>query len=216
MAKSVTTQSPLAIIDAKIASIKTRGIQLRRDCHETLVMIMDHYAAHGDYTRLKLLTDAIKGALGASMSQAANQWVSEFVPSLKWDKEIGGFAHLKGVKVEIINVVNRPMPAKGDAPATTFTGNARDLPFYELERPVNQTPFDLNMAIVQLIGRAKRESDKAIEAGKEPSFPAEQLEMLEKAVIKPKTEGEVTPIKVTAGAKPSKKNQEEVPAVKAA
>jgi hypothetical protein len=210
MAKAVTTKSPLAIIDAKIASIKTRGLQLRKDCHETLVMIMDHYIEHGDFTRLPMLTDAIKSALGSSLSQAANQWVSEFVPSLKWEKTVGAFEHVKGVKKEIRDLENYKVTAKGDGPANVFTGNARDLPFYELERVAKQEPFDLQKAILSLVGRAEREYEKAIKEHTEAPVNSAQIAAL-------KSLGEhIAEYKPEDGKAEETQSEEQVEAVKAA
>lgn len=147
-------------IDASIKSIAKRGKALRDDSHKTLVGIIDHYIEHGDKTRLKVLVDTIKSALGGSLAQAANQWVSNYVPSLKWNDTDKDFEHLKNVKKEVLDVEYRSTDG-----SFTFSGNARGLPFFKLERPVNVAPFDLKARVLMLIKQAENTREKQIKEG---------------------------------------------------
>jgi hypothetical protein len=185
MADKKTNTSPLAVIDGKIASIKTRGVQLRKDAHECLVLIIDHYIAHGDFTRLmdnggNDLITAIKSSLGNSIAQAAVQWVHEFVPSLKWNDTLRKFENVKGVTKEIIDVENYVLKSNGgpDGVDRKFTGNARDLPFFELERQTKVAPFDFMKSLQQFIARAERERDAALKANQPVPVNRAQLDAL--------------------------------------
>lgn len=187
MAKKVETTSPsaLSVIDGKISSIKKRGMELKKDCHECLVMIMDHYIAHGDFTRLmengdNNLVSAVKTALGNSVAQALVQWVHEFVPSLRWNDTLRKFENVKGVKKEIKDVENYVLKSSDNSVGVnrTFTGNARDLAFYELERPTNIQPFDFMKGLQQFITRAEKARDEALKNGKEAPVNRAQIDAL--------------------------------------
>lgn len=142
-------------IDASIKSIATRGKKLREDAHKTLVGVMEHYQEHGDYTRLKTLTEVVGKALGKSIEQALNQWVAEGVPSLKWDDEAKGFVHIKGCEVTFNTIEKKDKDGK-----VVFSGDVREYPFYNMEKPQSVKPFNIYESIDTLIKRA----EKAVEA----------------------------------------------------
>lgn len=148
-------KTDLKTIDNMIASITKRGKALRNDCHSCLVAILEHHIEHGDYTRLPKLLEAVKGSLGSSLSAAMIDWTARFYTGLAFDQEDKEFKHVKG-KGEIRDVTAEDrVRIKGADENQYFIGNARDLPFYELEREVKQQPFDLTAAIVQLVKRAE-------------------------------------------------------------
>lgn len=173
MAKT-TALSTVQIIDAKIASITKRGAALRADCQSCLVMIIDHAGEHGDYDRLPKLFEAIKGALGSSMSQAAINWVNQFVDNLKWSDEERKFVKIPKAKIAIKDVENYNIP--GDE--KPFTGNARHINFWQLERQVAQKPFNLQEAIKLVLVRAERERDKQLKETGHSSVTKAQVEAL--------------------------------------
>lgn len=181
MAKN--TLSGLALIDANIASIVKRGSALRKDCQTTLVLIVDHTISTGDYTRLPKLADAVKGALGGSMSAALIQWVETYTTFLRFDKEAstGGkvaFKLLKGVEKKVIKlekaVTSRTLTSATDTSKKhqyPVGMDARELPFWEVERDVPQEPVDFGKQFHDMIVRTV----KQLQAQNEPNFTGRKL-----------------------------------------
>jgi hypothetical protein len=171
-------------IDKAIEGIVTRGQSLRTHCHDTLVMVMDHYigAGNGDTTKIKPLLDAVKNSLGSSLSAAMVQWIALSMPSLTWVKDKQMFAHIKGAKREYktLERVKQRSKMPGTADAMYFTGEPRDLPFYELEKEANQNPFDLKARIEALIKSAEAEYNKRLKAGDKPTFSHAAIDELAK------------------------------------
>lgn len=184
-AKNASTPSALEIIDRNITAITKKGKALRLECHQTLVLIIDHYIEHGDFTRLPRLEKAIAGALGSSISAAMNTWVARFVPSLKWNDDKKEFENVKGVKKEVLSVPeDKPIKMLSttgpDDKPQMFFGDARKLPFFELERPVRQTPFDFDKALIQLIKRAEQRAEKPQDGD---NVSKDHILMLKKAAL---------------------------------
>lgn len=146
-------------IEAMIKSISVRGKKLRIDAHECLVAVCEHHREHGDYTLLPKLLEAVKGSLGSSLSAAMIDWVHRFYTGLKFDKdngkvEMGYFVHVgKGKIIDVTPEMKVKFKASNDG--EFFIGNAKDFPFYELERETKQQPFDLQAAIIQLVKKAE-------------------------------------------------------------
>lgn len=162
--KNNGNKSALEVIDSRIKAIETKGKALRNDCHNTLVMVIDHYIAHGDMTRLAPLTAAVRNALGNSMSAAMNLWVARFVPSLVWDKDDGAFKHDKSKEKTVLSVPeDKPIlskTAKGpDGKPARLFGDARQIVFWELQPETKQDPFDFGKTLHDLLFRAKKALD---------------------------------------------------------
>lgn len=176
----------LAQIDKSIASIAKRGKQLRNDAHETLVQIIEHYIAHGDYTRLPALIGAVKGSLGGSISQSIYTWVDQYVTGLKFDEnamkmhkeahkadpskpDLLGFVSLPKVDKSIKENVEVTEKVNGKDKKVIYD-SAREIPFFTLERNVAQKPFNLLEAFNALLKRA----EKALETNNDPDFTGER------------------------------------------
>lgn len=164
----------LAQIDAAIASIAKRGVALRVDSHKCLVAVIDHYIAHGDFTRLPKLLIAIKTSLGGSIAQSAAEWVQRYVTSLGWSEDAAkdqkkaakdhakpeldclGFFHIPKVEKKIKENVQRTIEdAKGRKVVVTVE-SAREIPYYELERDVPIKPIDLIASLQAVLKRAQK------------------------------------------------------------
>lgn len=181
MAKNVL--SGLALIDANIASIVKRGSALRKDCHSTLILIVEHAIKTGDYTRLPKLAKAVKGALGGSMSAAIVQWTETYTSFLRYDKEnsTGGeiaFMLIKGTEKLILPlpkaVQSRTLTSATDTSKKHIYPvgmDARELPFWEVERDVPQEPVDFGKQFHDMIVRTV----KALQAQNEPGFTGRKL-----------------------------------------
>jgi len=162
-------------LNAQIASIARKGKALRTESHNTLVDVIEHYIEHGDSTLLKPLFDAIKGSLGSSISAAAIQWVSISVPSLVWDKDNGKFVTNASDKDRRFAKLENIKTKVKDAP---FTGEPKNLPFYDLERETKQEPFDLSAAILTLVTRAEKAYEKNVKEGAHNAVNAAQVAVL--------------------------------------
>lgn len=174
-------KTDLKTIDAMISSITKRGKALRTDCHSCLVAVLEHHSEHGDYTRLPKLLEAVMGSLGSSLSAAMIDWTKRFYDGLSFDMESKKFVHVK-VKGAIRDVTADDKIKLKSSPAdsnTFFIGNARELPFYELERIVKQEPFDLQAAILSLVKRAKSAYEANITKHAHNHVNAGQIKVLE-------------------------------------
>lgn len=174
-------KTDLKSIDAMISSIAKRGKALRTDCHLCVVAVLEHHAEHGDYTRLPLLLAAVKDSLGSSLSAAMIDWVARFYNGLAFDKETGKFVHVpktKGIIRDITADDKLKLKSSKDE-NTYFIGNARDFPFYELERIAKQEPFDLQKAILVLVKRAKSAYEANIKDHAHNAVNAGQIKVLE-------------------------------------
>lgn len=163
-------------IDASIASIAKRGKGLRIDAHKTLVAIIDHYigVGNGDHTRLPKLQEVVDKTFGRSALKALNQWVQDYVTSLKWDKEENKFVHIKGTKRTIRDIEIKANEKKG-LPA--FKGNARDWSFFNCEVKTPPAPFVLADSFKTLLVRAEKAYEASIATGADLKLKA-QIEIL--------------------------------------
>jgi hypothetical protein len=161
-------------LNAAISSIARRGKALRNDSHKTLVDVCDHYIEHGDYTLFPKLFDAVKNSLGSSLSAAMIQWVKVSVPSLRWDDETKSFITNDNDKARRFAEL-KDVPTKSK---TKFTGEPKNLPFFELEREVKQEPFDLSAAILTLVKRAESAYEKNVKEGQHNIVNAAQVAVL--------------------------------------
>lgn len=176
----------LAQIDKAIASIAKRGSALRNDSHECLVQIIEHYIAHGDFTRLPNLIVAVKSSLGSSISQSIYTWVDKYVTGLKFDEDmvkvhkdahkadsskpdLMGFVSVPKVPKTIRENVEREAEVGGKKKMIVYA-SAREIPFFELERQAPQKPFDLIAAFHTLLKRA----EKALENNNDPDYEGEK------------------------------------------
>jgi hypothetical protein len=91
---------------------------------------------------------------------------------------------------------------------TFFIGNARELPFYELERIVKQEPFDLTAAILSLVKRAKAAQEANITKHAHNHVNAGQIKVLENLAknIDKVTDADLeeTPVQAQVGANANK------------
>lgn len=166
-------------LNAQITAIQTKGKKLRAECHATLIDVVEHYIEHGDTTLIPKLVDAVKNALGSSLSAAMNQWIATSVTSLKWNDDEKRFEHIKKVTPEIRDLKDVPMKTKAaDGTNQKYTGNARGLPFFELERETNQEPFNIEKAIAQLVKRAQSAYEKNIKEHAHNEVNSAQIELL--------------------------------------
>lgn len=180
-------KTDLKTIDSMISSIAKRGKVLRNDCHSCLIAVVEHHMEHGDYTRLPKLLDAVKNSLGSSLSAAMIDWVHRFYTGLSFDKangkaELGYFVNVPKVKKEIVTVTAE-MKVKfksSDNEGEFFIGNAREFPFFELEREAKQQPFDLTAAIIQLVKRAEAAKEANVTKGAHNNVNNAQIEVLRK------------------------------------
>lgn len=161
-------------IDASIKSIVKRGKALREDAHKTLVAIIEHHQEHGDYTRLAQLHAAVKSSLGSSIGQSLVQWVNDYYSAINWDKDAGAFVHVP--KIE--KVIAQEVSFKSKDGDFVFEGKAVDLPFYRLEKPVNQAPFDFKARVLTLVTQAENARTKQIKEGKEVTITLAAIEAL--------------------------------------
>lgn len=159
-------------IDASIKSIVKRGKALREDAHKTLVAIILHHQEHGDYTRLGQLHAAVKGSLGSSIGQSLVQWVNDYYTGLQFVD--GAFVHV--AKVDKIIAEDVTFVSKDKE--FSFEGKAVDLPFYRLEKPVNQAPFDFKARVLTLVTQAENARTKQIKEGKEVTITLEAIQAL--------------------------------------
>lgn len=189
MAKTTSEKkspSALEVIDAKINSIRTRGVSLRNDCHSTLILIVNHAIEHGDHTRLIMLHSAIKDALGSSLSAAMILWVNSYTTFLKFDPEKvqannttkGDFVQIKGEKKAIrvlekaVNSKTKKDPNNPSKALVYPVGiSAADMPFWEVERDVPQTPVDFGKQFHDLVIRAR----DTLKAMNEPNFKGKKI-----------------------------------------
>lgn len=167
-------------LNRQITAITTKGSKLRLDCHNTLVDVVEHYIEHGDTTLIPKLVDAVKNALGSSISAAMNQWISISVTSLKWDNDNGQFVHIKGVKPEFKTLTGVKAKPKQGTGSETYDGDPRKLEFYRLERESQQAPFDLNKAILQLVKRAESALEKNVKNNEHNIVNHAQVDLLKK------------------------------------
>lgn len=197
-------------LTAQITAIQSKGKKLRNECHATLIDVIEHYIEHGDTTLIPRLTDAVKNALGSSLSAAMNQWIATSVTSLKWDDEAGVFIHIKKVDPKIRELKDVPMRTKGDdGKAMKFSGDARNLPFFELEREVKQTPFNVADAIATLLKRAQTAYEKNIKEGAHNEVNSAQIDAL-KAMAESIKNLKPEPDAVAKTDKPARKAKKEV------
>lgn len=179
-------KTDLKSIDSMINSIAKRGKVLRNDCHSCLIAVVEHHMEHGDYTRLPKLLDAVKNSLGSSLSAAMIDWVHRFYTGLSFDKEngkaeLGFFVNVPKVKKEIVSVTaEMKVKFKSSDADAYFIGDAREFPFYELEREVKQQPFDLQAAIIQLVKRAEAAKEANVTKGAHNLVNNAQIEVLRK------------------------------------
>jgi hypothetical protein len=166
-----------AQIDARIKSIRSRGRQLRSDCHATLCMVINHYVVHGDMTKVQPLHDAIKSSLGNSVAKAYNQWIHNYVPSLAWDKEGKAFVHKKGAKRMVIDATYE---FEVDGEVKTYKGTAYAIPFYNLEVESSTAPKEFSAKILSMMKALHRD----IESGKIVNVDTSFLRDLDETVIK--------------------------------
>lgn len=166
-------------LNAQITAIQTKGKKLRDECHATLIDVIEHYIEHGDTTLIPKLVDAVKNALGTSLSAAMNQWIATSVTSLKWNDDEKRFEHIKKVTPEIKELKDVPMrtPA-ADGSKQKYTGNARGLPFFELEREANQRPFNVAEAIARLVAQAERAYEENVKKHAHNDVNSAQIELL--------------------------------------
>lgn len=138
--------------DKAIKSIATRGKALKKYSHEVAVGLLMHYVAHGDYSKMLPMADAVKVAFTGNARTAFIEWVV-LNSSLGWDKEAETFTHEKGA-------------------TRTMTEEAKVTPFFDLVRD-NKQPFDFDKAVLSLLkraenaakeGKVKSESVKALHA----------------------------------------------------
>lgn len=178
-------KTDLKSIDTMISSIAKRGKVLREDCHTCLVAVLEHHMEHGDYTRLPMLLDAVRTSLGSSLSAAMIDWTTRFYTGLAYDdkngeKKMAYFVHIPKVDKLIRDITaEEKIHIKGAPENQIFVGNARDLPFYSLEREVEQKPFDLAKAIEQLLKRAKAAQEANITKHAHNNVNAGQIKVLE-------------------------------------
>lgn len=178
-------KTDLKSIDSMIASIAKRGKIIRNDAHVCLVAVCEHHMEHGDYTRLPKLLDAVKNSLGSSLSAAMIDWVHRFYTGLSFDKdngkaELGFFVNVPKVKKEIVSVTAE-MKVRFKSSANEgefFIGDAREFPFFELEREVTQKPFDLQGAIIALVKRAEAALEANTTKGAHNNVNNAQVEVL--------------------------------------
>lgn len=176
----------LAQIDKAIASIAKRGTALRNDSHECLVQIIEHYIAHGDFTRLPNLIVAVKSSLGSSISQSIYTWVDKYVTGLKFDEDmvkvhkdahkadsskpdLMGFVSIPKVPKTIRENVEITEKVNGKDKKVVYA-SAREVPFFSLERQAPQKPFDLIASFKTLLKRA----EAALENNNDPEFEGEK------------------------------------------
>lgn len=159
---AAVNKSPLAQIDAGIKNLRKSGAKLRVTAHALLLQVLDHYAAHGDYTRLITLSEAVAEVFSTSIRKAMNEWIAQSVPSLEWDKDLSAFSHKKGASDRKIveKVVFKSRDGKN-----AFEGNPRDFPFFQLEVITNPAPFDFDKAFIMLIKRAETAYEKSVKEG---------------------------------------------------
>lgn len=232
MASKVTLKNSvwsLAQIDRAIASIAKRGTALRNDSHECLVQIIEHYIAHGDYTRLPNLIVAVKSSLGGSISQSIYTWVDKYVTGLKFDEDmvkvhrdahkadnskpdLMGFVSVPKVPKTIRENVQREEDVGGKKKMVTYA-SAREIAFFSLERNVPQRPFNLIESLQQILKRAQT----ALEKNTDPDYEGpknlvdqamiDDLERFEKRLIAKRAEGKAEVVK---GKKPETKVEKPV------
>lgn len=203
-------KTDLKSIDAMISSIAKRGKALRTDCHTCLVAVLEHHSEHGDYTRLPKLLEAVMGSLGSSLSAAMIDWTKRFYDGLSFDMESKKFVHVK-VKGTIRDVTaeDKVKLKSVKDENTYFIGNARELPFYELERIVKQEPFDLQAAILSLVKRAKAAHEANITKHAHNHVNAGQIKVLENIAknIVDVTDADLEPSKQQVGANAPSENK---------
>jgi hypothetical protein len=182
-------------IQKSIDGITSRGKKLRFDCHTTLVDVIDHYIEHGDTSLIPKLLDAVKNSLGSSLSAAMIDWTAKFVSSLNWDNEKKAFAHVPKVEKKIAEITaEMKVKFKSSDQEAFFVGNARDFPFYELEREAKQEPFDLQKAILQLVKRAETALEHNIKDHAHNKINSAQVDILKtmaKNIVEVKPEEDV-------------------------
>lgn len=194
-------------INAQIASITLKGNKLRAECHSTLIDVVEHYIEHGDTTLIPALTKAVSNALGGSLAAAMNQWIATSVTSLKWNDEKKEFESVKKVRRAIRVLTDVPMKTKtADGKLQKYSGDARGLMFFELEREVNQSPFDIAKALQQLIKRAQTAYEKNVKEDAHNDVNRAQIDAL-MAIAE-----NITKIKAAPDAKDEVPVTEETPA----
>jgi len=183
-AKNVTEESTIVIIGKKIESIRKRGAQLREDCHECLVMIIEHAMGkgNGDISKLPDLLSAVGDTLGSSQKQAANQWLFEFVPFLEWVEEKGKAARWaikKGAERVIKGAENKATNMIGpDDKKIVKTCTGQEFKFFWLERSVDPKPFDAIKAFRALLANMERAYEANVEKGAHNNINRAQIDLL--------------------------------------
>lgn len=139
-------------------SIRGRGVKLKAEMHRLIVGWAMHYVAHGDYTMLQAHTETVGIAWGSSMVKAMNDWIKLSVNGLVWNDEIKAWEHVKGAERSLTQEV-MIKDKKGNV---KFSGDPRNLSFFDLEIPKDPAPFDLIASFDQLLKRAESAAEKAI------------------------------------------------------
>ena len=146
-------------IDALIVSIAKRGKTLRVDAHKALVAIIDHYIDCGDFSRLEKLQVTVDKTFGRSSLKALNQWVQDYVTSLRWDNDENKFVHVPKI-VKAIRDIDLKANEKKDLPA--FKGSARDWSFFNCEVKQDAKPFVLADSFKTLLTRAEKAYEESV------------------------------------------------------
>ena len=185
----------LKVIDTLIASIAKRGKALRLDAHKAVVMVLEHYMEHGDFTRLEKLQSVVDQTFGRSCLKAMNVYVQNFgAKSLKWNTETSKFEHLKGVNREW---VAEEIEIKATKTAPAFKGHPRDYPFFNCEEKKDPTPFVLESAYSSLLDKARKEYEKELKATGTANLKlARQIKVLEEIHLEKIGEDDVVDIEV--------------------
>lgn len=140
-------------IDTAIKSIATRGKKFEADIHQAAVSVLVHADKHGDITLAQKLIEAVPNL---ARKNALREWLMAF-GKFGYDSE------------------NKTMTYNGKG--STLVEEAIETPFWVFKPEKDETLFDLNAAIHNLIKRAE---NAAAKGAKVPAAQLNKLRTLDK------------------------------------
>lgn len=152
-------------VDQLTAALKASGNSNMTQAHEILVFAIRHYVAHGDYTKIPAIVDAINDGLGKNKHAEAIFYLRKNVPSLMINAttnkrgQVTGYAfsHTKGADKVFLRDRN-------DAEGNTLLA----MPFWkETDDEVKTVTFNFNEELAKLVERAQKMQKRADTAAAE-------------------------------------------------